>query len=59
MLKSILKLNGAQELSKKAQKEVNGGGRIKALCAPEPPVCSEDNPNCQELQYYQVWCVNR
>jgi hypothetical protein len=34
MLKNILKLDGAQQLSKKEQKEINGGGRM------EPDGCS-------------------
>ncbi len=32
MLKSISKLNGAQQLSKKEQKQVNGGGKYLPLC---------------------------
>lgn len=32
MLKSILKLNGAQELSKKEQKNIQGAGRSSRRC---------------------------
>lgn len=59
MLQNILKLDGAQQLSKNEQKLVKGNGPIKAICPPEPPVCSESNPDCEELAYYNTFCVNR
>ena len=59
MLKNILKLDGTQQLSKDEQKTIKGSGPIKALCPPEPPVCPEGNSDCQELIYFNTFCVNR
>lgn len=59
MLKNILKLDGAHQLSKNEQKSIKGSGPIKAICPPEPPICPEGNPDCQELIDYNVFCVNR
>jgi bacteriocin-like protein len=61
MLKNILKLEGAQKLTKKELKEVNGGaGLIRAICPPEPPICSDPlNYDCEEKRvYYNTFCVN-
>lgn len=60
-MKKLSNLEGVQKLSIEAQKSIiGGGGPIKAICPPEPPVCSEGNLDCEEkLQYYNVWCVNR
>ena len=42
MLKSILKLNGAQELSKTEQESINGGGgpTLRRCCDPELHCCT-------------------
>ncbi len=62
MLKSILKLNGAQQLSKKEQKQVNGGNG-KGRCA--QPAFGGNCPNgtCQIefngccLPYSMTYCI--
>jgi hypothetical protein len=59
MLKNILKLKGAQALSNKEKKSINGGGRIAMICAPEPPICSESDYDCEQLfEYHLRFCVN-
>lgn len=59
MMKNILKLDGAQVLSNKEKKKLNGGGRIAMICAPEPPICAESDYDCERRQdEYNVFCVN-
>lgn len=58
-MKNLSNLEGVEKLSIEAQKSIIGGGPIKAICPPEPPVCPEGNPDCEEIQYYNIWCVNR
>lgn len=59
-MKKLLNLRGAQELSKENKKAiVGGGGPIKVICAPEPPICSEGDLDCErELIQYNIFCVN-
>jgi hypothetical protein len=44
MLKSILKLEGAQELTKKEQKSISGAGTCQGIdiliCCPDTGICS-------------------
>jgi len=63
MLKNILKLNGAKQLTKGEQNEILGGGRLKKrgccdpandCCVPQPipdtcarAGCASNDPNCQ------------
>lgn len=58
-MKKLSNLKGLLKLSKEAQKNISGGGRIAAICAPDLPVCPEHDPYCEELAYYNTWCVNR
>ncbi len=58
MLNHILNLEGAQQLSNSEQKEIIGGGIIKAICPPEEPVCADGSYDCQEVVYYYTYCVN-
>lgn len=38
-MKNLSNLEGVKKLSTEAQKNIVGGGRIKAICAPEPAEC--------------------
>lgn len=57
-MKKLSNLEGFQKLSTEAQKNIVGGGIIKKLCPPEPPECPDGNPDCPELENYNVYCVN-
>lgn len=58
-MKKLLKFEGIEKLSKSQLLEINGGGPIKAICPPEPPVCSDGDLDCERrLEYYNVYCVN-
>lgn len=51
MLKNILNLDGAQQLSKNEQKEINGGLKIyRGTCVSENVICPEDTV-CVDTQY--------
>ncbi len=58
MLKSILKLNGAQELSKNEQKSLSGGGLtiIPGLCGTNS--CAPGNTCASNLVCTQTICQN-
>jgi hypothetical protein len=59
-MKNLLNLKGTQVLSKENKKAIIGGGIIYMICAPEPPICSEGNLDCErELIQYNIHCVNR
>lgn len=46
-MKSLSNFGGLQKLSKEAQKNIVGGGRIKAICPPIPAECfSCESENC-------------
>ena len=53
MLKNILKLNGAQEMSKKELQSINGGGRALCMqycppgCCVSTNVCDLSSPTCR------------
>ncbi len=56
MLKSILKLDGAQELNKSEQKSINGGGRPGSCCDPELHCCTfGDSPHATGQCCYPSW----
>ena len=57
MLKNILKLNGAQQLSKNEQKSINGGNFGYYLCDADSTVSCKSFRSCAQNSNGEWYCT--